>query len=398
MFRKFSNKKGQEGGGAAAILVALIAFSILMYLLFIPPSLREDILEGNGDGIIDEEDEVSVEGSVLLLENPGLLSEEGSTSLSHSMPGIDLYLKNEGKVLENIGGVAVARSLFSEKIKTVPFFIENVDNVNNALLSFNTITAEGNLIIRLNGEEIYNNYVDGSIEPIVLRNSLLKEANILEFDVTGPGILFFLKNDYELTNVEIRADVLDDTHKEASTVFYVDQEEKNSLRRGELYFYPYCSDDADTLTVKLNGFTVFTGLPNCGYVNRFELAPEQINFGSNRLDFEIESGRYSITRLRYDSDLKNNRNKVYSFEVSDSQYTNISDKDYEVYVRLKFPDDYESKEGRIYVNGYIKSYDTEEASYTAKITEFITEDFNSVKIVPEGSYELVELKVWLKEE
>ncbi len=391
-------KKAQEGGGAAAILVALIALFILVYLLFVPPAVRQDILEGDGDGIIGDEDsdEIKIGSSVLLLENPGDVTEEGSSSLSHSMPGVDLYVKTEGKLVEKIGGVAIARSIFNEKLRTIPFFLKDLDNVDNLLLSFNAITAEGDLIIRLNGEEIFNKYIEGAVEPIVLRKSLLKEANVLEFDVTGPGFLFFLKNDYELTNVELRGDVTDVSHQKASATFYVDRDEKNSIRRGEVYFYPYCSSDADTLTIELNGAKIFSGLPKCGYANRFEISPEQVLSGSNSLDFEIDSGTYSITRLRMDTELRKKKNSIYYFDVSEDQMYNITSRDYEVYLQLRFPDDYKSREGRVYINNNIKSYDTEDDKYMTKVSSFIEEDFNSVRIVPEGSYEVTELKVWLK--
>lgn len=391
-------RKAQEGGGAAAILVALIALFILVYLLFIPPAVREDILEGNGDGIIDEETgEVIPGGSILLLKNPGLITEEGSSSFSHSIPSLNLQVKSEGKILENIGGVAIARSLFSEKLKTIPFFIADLKNVDNMLLSFKTITSEGSLIIRLNGEEIFNRYVEGSVEPILIRKSLLKEANVLEFDVTGPGMLFFLKNDYELTNVELRADVTDVSNKKVSSVFYIDSEERASIRRGELYFYPYCSSDVDGLTINMNGAKVFEGLPNCGYANRFEIAPEQLIVGTNTLEFEIESGSYTIDRIRFDSELRNKKNVIYYFELDEDQIYNVTDRGYDAYLQLKFADDLDSKEGRVYINNNIKSFDTEELKYVTKISSFVDEDFNSVKIVPEGSYEVTELKVWLEQ-
>src|SRR3989344_2975107 len=389
-------KKAQEGGGGAAILVSLIALSILVYLLFIPPAIRQSILDGSDYGNDSESGEVTAGGSVLLLENLGMVTEEGSSSFSHTISSLNLYVRTEGQLLENFGGIAIARSVFSEKLKSVPFFIKDLDNIDNVLLSFNVLTAEGDLIIRLNGEEILNKNVEGSIEPIFLRKSLLKEANLLEFDVTGPGILFFLKNDYELTGVELRADVTDISHKETSTLFYMDYDERAIMRRVELYFYPYCSADADTLTVKLNGVKVFSGLPNCGYVNRFEISPEQVVAGSNAIDFEIADGQYNIDRIRFDTELKNKKNPIYYFDLNEDQMYNLTNRGYDVYLQLKFTDEYESREGRIYINNNIKSFDTSDVKYITKISSFVDEDFNSVKIVPEGSYDISELKIWLK--
>lgn len=388
------NKKAQEGGGAAAILVALIALFILVYLMFVPPSVRLDILQGAGDST-ETETEATPGGSVLLLETPGSIAEEGTTSMSHSIPSVNLYLKKEGKILESIGGVAVARSDFSSAPKTIPFYLADVQNTENVLLSFNAITSEGNLIIRLNGEEIFNKYVAGSVEPLTIRKSLLKDSNLIEFDVTGPGWMFWSKNDYELANVELRGDVSDVAHKAASTTFYVDSEEKSTLRRGELYFYPYCTANSDSLTIKLNGAEVFTGVPQCGYINKFEVSPEQLMTGANTLDFSIKKGSYTVTRVRFDSELKNKRNKIYHFEVSEKQFSNLS-KGYSAYLQLKFAEDYKNRQGRIYVNNNIKSFDIDEPVYQIKINDFLKEGYNTVKLSPEGSYEVDELKIWLK--
>ncbi len=315
--------------------------------------------------------------------------------MSHSIPSVNLYLKKEGKVLESIGGIAVARSYFGSTSKTVPFYLADVQNTENVILSFNTITSEGNLIIRLNGEEIFNKYVTGSVEPITIRKSLLKDSNLLEFDVTGPGWMFWTKNDYELTNVELRGDVSDVTHRSASTMFYVDSEEKSTIRRGVLYFYPYCTTNSDSLIIKLNSAEVFTGVPQCGYINKFEVSPEQLMTGANTLDLSIKKGSYTITKIRFDSELRNKRNKVYHFDLSEQQFNNLS-KGYSAYLQLKFAEDYANRQGRVYVNNNIKSYDIDKPVYQIKINDFLTEGYNTVKLSPEGSYEVDELKVWLK--
>ncbi|MFA5141493.1 MAG: hypothetical protein WC471_00810 [Candidatus Woesearchaeota archaeon] len=390
------NRKAQEGGGSAAILVALIALFILVYLLFVPPSVRLEILEGDGTETDSSDDEVTVNGAVLLRENPGSVVEEGSTSLSHSMPSLNLYTKSEGKVLENLGGVAIARSDFSSTLKSYPFTISNLGNVNNVMLTFNVITSEGNLIVKLNGVEILNKQVTGSVEPIVIAKGLLKENNLLDFDVTYPGWRFWAKNDYELSAVALRADVTDTEHKKATTQFYIDSEEKSSLRSALLYFFPYCGANADTMTMKINGNQVFRGTPQCGYSNRFELSPEQLQSGENNVEFDIAGGSYTITQLKINTELKAKKNTIYHFEISDKQYVNITDRDYDVYVSLKFPLDYERREGKLYINSDIKSYDTSDSIFQYKITDFVREGFNSVRIVPEASYEIDEIKVWLK--
>ena len=72
--RIFISKKGQAPtGGQAATLVVIIALLIVFYLFFIPPDVRDEILEGDGENITDSDD--SVANETLLLETPGTLEE-----------------------------------------------------------------------------------------------------------------------------------------------------------------------------------------------------------------------------------------------------------------------------------------------------------------------------------
>jgi hypothetical protein len=400
------NKKGEEGGGSAAVLVALIALMILVFLLFVPPSVREDILNDNtlddwgydSDDSDDDSDDdfTSMEKKgVLLLENPGEINEEGVASYSHPMPSLNLQLKTEGKELEAFGTVEVARSVFSEKLVNRPFYVEDLENTQNYVLSFNSVISEGELIIKLNGQEIFRGFVEGAVTPILLPKGLIDNANILEFDVTSPGWMFWATNDYALANVVIRADVTDVSNKRSSAVFYTDSIEKGDMVDGTLYFLPYCSENGQ-LTVKLNRAVVFNGIPRCGYVNKLEIAPQQILVGSNELEFEIDEGVYTIANIRFDSELKKRKAQLYYFDLDDEQYYNLTSRGYDAFLRLKFDNDYKNKEGRIYVNDNIRSFDTDEFMFKYKITNFVDEDYNSVRVVPEGSIDVTELRVWIE--
>ena len=68
-----ADKKGASAGGAAA-LVGLIALAIILYVLFLPANIREDLLEE--DDITSDGDDVDfeeLEEVAVLRESPGRL-------------------------------------------------------------------------------------------------------------------------------------------------------------------------------------------------------------------------------------------------------------------------------------------------------------------------------------
>ena len=67
-------KKAKPSGNAAAVLVAIIAALIVIYILFLPPAERQALLEGE----VNETGALIAEGGniTLLSESPGRLDHE----------------------------------------------------------------------------------------------------------------------------------------------------------------------------------------------------------------------------------------------------------------------------------------------------------------------------------
>jgi hypothetical protein len=202
------NKRGQDtGAGGAATLVAIITLLIIIYILFVPPSERERILgineseEGGESGTTPSGD--TVYNKTLLSVQPGKISYLPQDEIEHDLPSVNLYTKSEGMVVKEIASIAVKKALFTEKKQNMTFSLEYPEYTSNVLLSFNVLRSYGELIIKLNGREIFNKEVEGMPNPISLPNDLLKEDNILEFEASGIGMVFWKVNDYILENVNV---------------------------------------------------------------------------------------------------------------------------------------------------------------------------------------------------
>src|SRR3989338_8871219 len=182
-------KKGQASG--AAVLLAIIAGLIIMFIILIPPSEREELL-GTGDSP-DDSGDGAVSAKVLLRESPGRLDFLDKKEVEHPLPIINVYTKEESKVIAQKNLARVSKKVFSEQISDFPFFIDDLEHVDNLLLSFTVNQkSEGSIIIILNGDEIYHApAVAGAVAPIRIPKNFLQRSNLLVFAVSSPGIAFW---------------------------------------------------------------------------------------------------------------------------------------------------------------------------------------------------------------
>src|SRR3972149_8932827 len=159
------NKKAQEGSGTkAASLVAIIAFLILLYILFLPPSERIRLLENQTE---NETTTTTANGTTeanvnitLLLEHPGVLEYLPTTEYDKSIPSLSLYTKTEATTLQTAQAITIKNNWFSQQVYNISFSISDIRYTENIILSFNINKAGGNLIVEANGKELYNAEVE----------------------------------------------------------------------------------------------------------------------------------------------------------------------------------------------------------------------------------------------
>ena len=151
-----------QGGLNAAILVAVIAGLIILYILFLPETEREALLENktidkdrDDDG--DEEDE-----GMLLREFPGRLDTIEKIE-DEKIPNVFLFETTDAKELERINPFIVRNGWFDKKNKVVEFTLDNLDNTENVILSFRTGKHDGVLTVKLNNEIVYENDIASEI-------------------------------------------------------------------------------------------------------------------------------------------------------------------------------------------------------------------------------------------
>ncbi|HLD33212.1 MAG TPA: hypothetical protein VJB66_00700 [Candidatus Nanoarchaeia archaeon] len=397
MVKRMVNNKGQAA--AAAALIAVIAAMIVLYIIFLQPEDRAELLgEDTFSSSSGRTSSLSSKNVTLLNESPGRIDFLSQKKIEHSIPTAHVFTQTEGAVLEQKDSMTVERSLFSSKDGMFEFSLADLSNTENVLLSFGVQEPRGQLIITLNDETIVDKeIITANIDPIALPSRALRESNTLTFQVSSPGIAFWRTNRYALVDVQVTGDVTEITARRSRSTFLVSSVEYGNLERIFLKFQPNCnSRTAGPITVYVNEFNIYSGVPDCGVQRlRLEIPITHIQQGENEVTFEIESGDYILSQIAIESELEQVDFPVYYFDLSEDQFRSVQNRTKDVKVRLDFVDTVDRKQGQFIVNGYVTGFDTKELSVEKDISEDLERGSNSVKIRPEKSLDVRKISVTL---
>ena len=384
-----------QSGINAAILVAIIAGLIVIYILFVPIEERKDILgindseEGNGG----EEDE-----NVLLLENPGRLEFIENKDIEKDIDPVNLYTRTDAVVLKELNSLYVKNGIFDKLGKSFEFKVNNLENTDSFLLTFIAKTHKGRLIINLNGYEVFNDEIAKlNVEPIKLPKDAVREDNVAEVSASGVGIAFWKTNEFALENIKITADFTDKSARESKNIFLMTESEEKNVEEIRLRFSPECNvGSVGVLDVVINNHNIYSAVPDCGSLASREFSPFYLVPGENEIIFRAEKGRYLIDQIKITSTLKETPSYIYYFEISDEQMNDIEDNDKNINLTIDFVDDIEVKEAEIIINGrkiYLSR--TTDAEFSRNIDNYVKEGTNSLKIIPKRTLDVREIRVEL---
>jgi len=385
-------KKGQIN---AAVLVAIIAGLIIIYILFLPTEDRLDLLGENESG--SSGSGVSVKGeSILLLEHPGRLDTVKKID-DRLIPNIYLVEAVNAKEIDRINPFSVRNGWFDKKERSVRFRLDDLEDTDNVLLSFSLKKNQGILTIKLNDEVIYE-YAPKQLNIVVrLEKVLLENDNVLEFSVSPVGISFWKTNQYDLESVVIVGDITDRSRQESRNIFELTDSEFMNLESSKLRFVPYCSRviDVGTLTVLVNNRNVYSAVPVCDDPVRPIPILGALSAGENKIVFSTTKGSYSIEQIKVDLDLKETKTIAYYFELSDEQFDDVVDDIKDVNVTIEFVDNDKNKRATLSVNGHRVTIDQDEPVYGRNIDDWVERDNNYIEIIPKTTLDIVDLKVAL---
>ena len=196
---------------------------------------------------------------------------------------------------------------------------------------------QGNLIVKVNGKEVFNQRVTAGKIEIPLQKEDLTDYNIIEVSASGAGWKFWVTPYYKIDRVEFGASFYGNLAK--TEEFQVYPDELNNFRSAEVSFkLKDYSGDGDMI-ISINSRRIFSGQPNLDFHQSFIQYDVGLTRGLSSISFSAESGAsYDIgdavvSIIREESATKS---KSFGFTVGNSWNDNldgtisfyISDTDY----------------------------------------------------------------------
>jgi len=382
------NKRGTVTGSGAAAFVALLAAVIILYILLVPPEFREEILGPvvpgeEGPDVISPGEEPVTELAILS-KVPGRLDKLATPNQIIPMDAVVLYSDVESQILGSATSIFAQNSLLSEEVDSINFNVVDPINTQNVLLSFKAKKFKGRLVVKLNGNVVYNDIINQpTITPIPIPTDYLRKINVMEFRVGGPGWKFWSTNEYILENVQVVGDVKDVSHLQATAKFIIDSNDLLNTKSARIQFVPECAPgQAGPLEVYINGQIVSKATPICSDLRKAEFLPQKLVTGENTLEFKTDAGSYIIDQILLTLLFREPVAPTYYFELEEEDLEELlDDEDKYMQMDLQFVSP-EFKNMNVYINGHTIHIDEEGTSFDMNIEEFLVPGTNAIKLYP----------------
>ncbi len=391
-----NNTSSRAQAAGAAVLVAIIAGFLILFIITIPPTERAKLL---GESLPSSSYKgVTVPSGVfstLVLQSPGRIDYLIQKEIEHPLPVINIRTSEESSVISEKSVVSSKRGLFSEKSSEFSFSVLTPSDVRSPLLTFRVTEQVGDVHVLFNGEEIFVGSPGGSqVKPIIVPPGLIQSDNLVVFMVSSPGLAFWRTNTFVAENVKVIADTINREAQVARHVFLVSDTEKQNLERVQLKFHPECRyGESGLLRIMLNAKVVYSATPDCDLsIVPIELAPSDLVLGENYVEFETSRGTYLLSSVNVVSKLKEVDFPTYYFELSEEQYDDVRSSDLKLKIRLSFVDVTSERSGQLIFNGNVRNFDTRSSNLTFDLSSDVEKGTNSIKIKPRRTLEVREIR------
>lgn len=389
------SKRGQSANKVGTMII-LITIVLLLYLLFLPPANRDQILYNDSDPTgnfsgTDIEDR-------LLDVSPGDLEYVSRDKQRYSIPAYTVSSEFEGVELFSEESFIVQRSLFSERQRSYRFQA-TPSLTEDVILSFTVDDARGTLTVTLNNETLYTGTpTQGNIPPIRIDSDELRSQNTVRFETNPPGLAFWSTNQYQISNARITAQVKDTKSNQNYQSAYIPADDYNRIERAEVEYIASCDeDDVNDFELAINDFLLFEGTPDCALVNRKEFDPGALVPGQNDITTRVNGGSVLVDKFTLTTYYEDTETKTYYFELKDKYFVNTTRSpsvhpDYYVNATYTFAGD-ENKQFNAFINGRRRSITTDEASVSQNITRFVKPGTNAIRVEPRNDFTMPRLTV-----
>ena len=391
------SKKGAEtnNAGNIAVLVALIALFIIIYVLLLPPSARRELLgDESGVGVGNN----SGSGNVYFSRYLGELSPSTQVNtVYHNIPAVNMFTTNDKDLTTLSGYLQVSSAFIGSKSQNLAFNLDSPEDVKKASLYLLVEEADGNLILKLNGQEIYNNQLRANIqETIELPLQYLQGQNNIQLFVSSPGWMFWKTNNYKIRDIKLRKETKISNRIVERTIS-IPASEWGSIDKAILKYSVFCDREEDNiLSIFVNDQLLYKDVPFCNIdADEIEVDKNNLVYGTNKIRFETMDGDYLIEQISLKTLLQKETRPEEVFSVSQDEYKDIRRGLKNVVAYIDFGNRGNRRLLNLEINGEVVEVDTDQDVYSLKISDYIKQGGNSIKIEPRNTFEIIEFNVEL---
>ncbi len=391
------SKKGAEtnNAGNIAVLVALIALFIIIYVLLLPPGARRELL-GDESGVGAGNNSGS--GNVYFSRYLGELSPSTQVNtVYHNIPAVNMFTTNDKDLTTLSGYLQVSSAFIGSKSQNLAFNLDSPEDVKKASLYLLVEEADGNLILKLNGQEIYNNQLRANIqETIELPLQYLQGQNNIQLFVSSPGWMFWKTNNYKIRDIKLRKETKISNRIVERTIS-IPASEWGSIDKAILKYSVFCDREEDNiLSIFVNDQLLYKDVPFCNIdADEIEVDKNNLVYGTNKIRFETMDGDYLIEQISLKTLLQKETRPEEVFSVSQDEYKDIRRGLKNVVAYIDFGNRGNRRLLNLDINGEVVEVDTDQDVYSLKISDYIKQGGNSIKIEPRNTFEIIEFNVEL---
>ncbi len=394
------NKKGAVPG--AAYLVMMIALFLVLYVVMLPEGEKLEIMGEDGgvypgQGVPLENGKLLEPSSLLLSDSPGLMKPFLYDVTQRNLASVNLFSIEEQDYESIANNLHLESSVFKSDQVDFVFTVNDLGNLRDIKLLFFVIEGEGELVVKLNGAKILTGEVTNEMLPLVLPRSMIGDVNTLTFEVKSPSLFQFVSsNEYTLKDVVLVKNYLVQNNYEARQ-FVLSGSELADINHMSLLYRLNCMtvNENGRIRIMLNGRIVHDALAVCDAgVTQVDFSLADLIEGRNVLEFSVDAGQYVLENPVVEIDYTQQDYYRYYFIMEPPDVFELVN-GADVVLKARFTNDEYIKAGTFFVNGYPVDFDTNRDEFVTNLNGLVYEGQNVITIVPDTTFEMVTLDVFL---
>jgi hypothetical protein len=389
------NGMGRRGQTAnPSTLLAIITLVIVLYIIFIPPSFRKQLLNENST---DTNSDVSGYDKVLLKKEPGFWSYNDLKNMEHDLNSFNLISKSEAKAIAEAKVVKAKSTAFSKETGKFSFNVLDSKKTENFYINFKVSSQSGKATVYVNGNVIKEFTEESQEHSVAIDKNYIKDGeNTVEFKSERVGFAFWKANNIDISLATVYADIIDDSGLYSTQRIWISKDELKNIDDAYMKYFVDCQiAQAKKVDVALNGVLIFSGIPDCGVLNSINhISPSILREGDNKIEFQATGGRYLYDSMVFKTLLKESEFPTYYFNVEEEDYKKLQTGLIELNLTFTFVNDRDYKEIEAIINGHGIGISTYDRVYNAPVNyQDIKLGNNVLELVPKSSISIAEVKL-----